>query len=154
MHPEEHALGSFDLINDRLWYCTHYGEIGAKDLRQGRSKASVYEASEKKLNTVHVNPIDPNYLVTAGLDRIVRIFDIRNLKKEAEPLKSFEHGKSVNSAYWDPVFGKDIVSTSFDDTLGLWKDSLGDSSRHIIIKHNNNTGTFFIHSNKSRSMGA
>ena len=110
------------------------------DLRN-REPVLLYTASERKLNTISINPLRPEYLVTAGLDHVVRIFDSRMLKEEAEPLKEFVHGKSVNSAFWDPVYGLDILSTSFDDSLGLWKNALEQDSKHIAIRHNNNTGT-------------
>ncbi|KAJ3306369.1 hypothetical protein HDV03_005336 [Kappamyces sp. JEL0829] len=140
VHPEEHALGLFDIHESSLWFCTHHGEIGQMDIRARRESSAVYEASEKKLNTIHINPQTPHLLVTAGLDHIVRIFDARNLKTEAEPVKTFEHGKSVNSAFWDPVYGLDVLSLSFDDTIGVWKNAAGESSKHIAIRHNNNTG--------------
>ncbi|KAI8843675.1 WD40-repeat-containing domain protein [Chytridium lagenaria] len=45
-----------------------------------------------------------------------------------EALRSYRHGKSVNSAFWD-ASGKHVLSLSFDDTI-----------REIKIRHNNNTG--------------
>jgi WD40 repeat protein len=135
VHPEEHAIGHFDFRENDLWFSTHYGSVGIVDPRS--KHARFYEVSEKKLNTIHMNPINQSYFCTAGLDGFVRIFDVRKIDS-LEPVMTWKHEKSVNSAYWSPN-GNDIVSTSFDDTLGLWKDVLCKES-HVTIRHNNNTG--------------
>ncbi|KAI8895729.1 WD40-repeat-containing domain protein [Globomyces pollinis-pini] len=143
VHPDEVSINYFDLVKQGGWFSTSQGEIGQFDLRKrlGSLKAT-YLASSKKINTVHVNPRHEHLLCTAGLDGTVRIFDVRNLKSSEDlidPLLSFQHSKSVNSAFWDPT-GTDIISTSFDDTLNLWKSAHSDNSQHIKIRHNNNTG--------------
>jgi WD repeat-containing protein 76 len=135
VHPSKHAIGHFDYHETDLWYATHHGEVGLIDRRKKNSIS--YQISERKLNTMVFNPTNKDYFCTAGLDGIVRIFDVRNIKS-LEPLKTFEHSKSCNSAFWSPD-GKHIISTSFDDTLGLWKNVLGNEER-LSIPHNNNTG--------------
>jgi WD40 repeat protein len=135
VHPSRHAIGHFDYHHDSIWYATHYGEVGLIDSRKKTSTS--YQVSERKLNTLVFNPSERDYFCTAGLDGIVRVFDVRQIKS-LEPVKVYEHSKSCNSAFWSPN-GKHIVSTSFDDTLGVWKNVLGDEDR-IAIPHNNATG--------------
>lgn len=55
--------------------------------------------------------------------RKVLDFDLDIVEKFIESAKGkgtlrgeYEHGKSVSSAFWDPR-GRQIVSTSYDDTL-------------------------------------
>jgi WD40 repeat protein len=139
VHPSKHAIGHFDYRQEDLWYSTHYGEVGLIDLR--KKTAQTYEASERKLNTLVFHPSRNEYFCTGGLDGIVRIFDVRKLSKSGlcEPVQQFEHSKSCNSAFWSPD-GKHILSTSFDDTLGLWKNALDGQVENLSIRHNNNTG--------------
>ena len=136
---DQNPIAQFDLLNDQtLWWCNHQGEIGRTDVRESANRIQIYQASPKKLNTIHFST-NTNYFTTAGLDHIVRIFDIRKLSDEPEPISTFTHGKSVNSAYWDPK-GLDILSVSFDDSIVLWKDAVSNSSHKHVIRHNNNTG--------------
>ena len=147
VHPEEDALGHFDFFNpENLWFSTHQGSVGLVDSRSSPKSRFLFSASLKKLNTIDINRLFPHYLVTAGLDHAVRIFDTRKLKEVdglLEPVKIFKHTKSVNSAYWDPVSGSSIASLSFDDSIMIWNDVLqseGPSRKHIAIRHNNQTG--------------
>ncbi|KAI8905808.1 WD repeat-containing protein [Gorgonomyces haynaldii] len=135
LHPDKDIITHFDCYEDTIWFSTGSGECGLLDKRA--KKPEMYEFSEKKLNTIDLNPNDSNYLLVSGLDRTLKIFDIRKLKKTSEPVLEFEHQKSVNSAYWDPN-GKHILSTSFDDTLGLFQNAMTDVKR-VNIRHNNNT---------------
>ncbi|KAJ3399658.1 hypothetical protein CcCBS67573_g04813 [Chytriomyces confervae] len=158
IHPAEFEMIShFDMCQNSnlLWISDGSGGATLLDTRESNSKpAVIHQLSEKKINTIHVNPANPNYIAVAGLERSVKIFDIRrlNVKEKSgneesdgedgivEPLLSLEHRLSVNSAYWDPL-GKDIISTSFDDTLGLMKDVLNKKGAGVIrIRHNNQTG--------------
>jgi hypothetical protein len=47
--------------------------------------------------------------------------------------------QGVSHAAFSPLGGDNIVSTSFDDTIRIWKDWSASSSC-LQIKHNNNTG--------------
>jgi WD40 repeat protein len=131
------AIGHFDIINNDLWFVTHDGRLGFTDSRATQTEGKQFNVSEKKLNTIHINPIKTQNICIAGLDGFVRLFDLRKII-ENEPVKIFEHDKSVNSAYWSPD-GMDIASTSFDDTVAIWKHALEDHE-HLSIKHNNRTG--------------
>ncbi|KAI8620782.1 WD40-repeat-containing domain protein [Chytriomyces sp. MP71] len=158
IHPEGDMLSHFSLTSQNpheIWISDGSGLATLLDTRVPYDPASststhFYTLSDKKINTIHANPRDPNYLVTAGLDRTVRIFDVRKLAPAqpladnhadpAEALAVLPHRLSVNSAYWDPS-GRDVISTSFDDTLGLWKEVLREAENGLVsIKHGNNTG--------------
>jgi WD40 repeat protein len=104
-----------------------------QDLRDRQKNALIYDASSKKLNTIHINPLNTNLYTTCGLDKTVRVFDFRSNKTE---INLFSHRNSVNSAFWNYT-GDSILSTSFDDTLSIWNP---ESGTQLSIDHNNNTG--------------
>ncbi|KAJ3009344.1 UNVERIFIED_CONTAM: hypothetical protein HDU68_002747 [Siphonaria sp. JEL0065] len=159
LHPDQDMISHFDLgLNaNLLWISDGSGAATHLDIRAPRPGATnppkFYQLSEKKINTIHINPVNQNHIVIGGLDRTVKIFDVRNMKpissnnsndtevlELVEPLITLEHRLSVNAAYWDPK-GVDIVSTSFDDTLGLWKNVMTEKEDGLIkIHHNNQTG--------------
>ncbi|KAJ3135390.1 hypothetical protein HK100_002752 [Physocladia obscura] len=141
-----------------IWATDGSGACVAIDSREPvEMTRKFHQLSDKKINTIHLNPADPNILAVAGLDRTVKVFDIRYMggngqnhrRKVAddandddlvEPVFTLEHSLSVNSAYWDPS-GKDLLSTSFDDSIGLWKNVLKSREAGLLkIKHNNQTG--------------
>ncbi|KAJ3313078.1 WD repeat-containing protein 76 [Boothiomyces sp. JEL0838] len=136
VHPEESMITFINQTTNEIWFSTDQGEVGMTDKRE--KPVQLYTVSAKKLNTVHFNPVSTDYFCVSGLDNYVQVFDKRYLKEENESLYSFKHQKSVNSAFWDPN-GKHILSTSFDDTVGIWRNVLGEST-HLPIMHNNNTG--------------
>ena len=51
--------------------------------------------------------------------RNVHVWDARKMqsKKNPKPLETLVHSKSVNSAYFSPVTGQSIVTTSMDDRI-------------------------------------
>lgn len=135
--------------NNNIWFSTSDGYVGLQDTREQKSSsAQLYRFSEKKINTIHLNPIDHNVIVTCGLDRVIRLHDKRNLKNPSEelikPIFDLSHPLSVNSVYWDST-GKDLLSTSFDDTIGLWKNVMETKEQGLIsIRHNNHTGRYSL----------
>ncbi|KAJ3059833.1 hypothetical protein HDU98_004140, partial [Podochytrium sp. JEL0797] len=150
VHPDDDMVSHFDVGQSAhlLWVSDGLGSAALVDTRVPvATSPSFFDLSEKKINTIHWNPTDQNYIAIGGLDRTVKVFDVRNMKPSVpgdedlvEPVMTLPHRLSVNSAYWDPS-GKDIISTSFDDTLGLWKNVLVEKESGLVkIRHNNNTG--------------
>lgn len=150
VHETKDILTHFDLMagDKECWFSTGSGDAGMFDLRAA-SKVKLYSLSAKKINTIHINPTSQRHIIVCGLDRTIKLFDVRKLVVGGddliEPLIEMDHGKSVNSAYWDPqgIFdlteGKLICSTSFDDTVAIWSDAIT-SPLKVSIRHNNNTG--------------
>ncbi|KAJ3273018.1 hypothetical protein HDV01_004924 [Terramyces sp. JEL0728] len=136
VHPDETMVTFISQVANELWFSTDLGQVGMADPRD--KAVNLFDVSVKKLNTIHFNPIKTDYFCVSGLDNYVQVYDKRYLGEENKPLHSFKHQKSVNSAFWDPN-GRHVLSTSFDDTVGLWRDVLEDFT-HLKIKHNNNTG--------------
>ena len=138
---DRHSVASFDLKDSYMYIGKNYGELVFLDTRS--KSTTSYEISTRKVSSVHINPANSSLVCTAGLDNHFKIWDRRHFSK---PVSFFEHDKSVTSAYWNSA-GDAIVSTSYDDTVQIFKlpaaksDSL---SADILIHHNNQTGNALL----------
>ena len=102
------------------------GGVTHQDLRQPMSTAKRWKVAESKAGCISLNSANENYFATSHLNRDVRIWDIRMLRKldsiesshetvyEKACTAVFEHGRACTSAYWDPS-GKHLLSTSYDN---------------------------------------
>lgn len=151
VHPEETWLTAMDIdsVQNRIWFTDGEGYCGFRDLRS-KEFSTLYPLSHRCIRSFHLNPTNPNYFVTSGLDQTVRLFDARCLKKPTKPkshsLKNAtadelspcvtawtDHNKSVTSAYWTHD-GKSFVTTSYDDTLRVYQDVLsGEALKDVNI---------------------
>ncbi|XP_051896450.1 WD repeat-containing protein 76 [Pristis pectinata] len=97
----------------------------------------------KHLRTVSVHPVNRHYFVTAA-SQCAAIYDIRNLKASSnKPLAYLNtQMRRVNSAYFSPVTGNRVVTTSMDDRIRVFDTSAIISEIPCVtsITHNNNTG--------------
>eukprot|EP00884_Botryococcus_braunii_P017509 jgi/Botrbrau1/4441/Bobra.0348s0029.2 len=141
------------IITGDSWGFAHF-----VDLRSKEKVGSTLIHKKAKVNTIHVNPLDQNLLLTAGNDWMARLFDLRVLvsslpsastppagkKVEDAPgqLGLLEHGKVVNSAYFSPHTGRKVLTTCIDNRLRVWDFLLGRSSpepdREIVHSHDFN----------------
>ncbi|KAG2753264.1 WD40 repeat-like protein [Suillus brevipes Sb2] len=170
----EHLITSMDLPvgGHEMWISDASGGLTHLDLREPKDKACWYGLSTAKVGTVSINPTSPHFLLTASNSRELKVWDSRKLQKltsatgpyqlsqytvqdlvwskkgKGTVRGTFQHGKSVSSAYWDPR-GRSIVSTSYDDSIRLWDLDVAkyDSSPAFPsftpfrgIKHNCQTG--------------
>jgi WD40 repeat protein len=134
LYSNQTPISCIDIIDNEIWFSNFEGQVGMIDKRnESRSiNSNLFMKSEKKINTIHFNPLDSNYFTTAGLDCIVRLFD----KRMTDCISEFHHEKSANSSFFNPT-GDLILSTSFDDTLNIWNHKTNTS---IPIYHNNKSG--------------
>lgn len=110
-----------------------------------------------KLQSVHVNPADPNYLLTAGNDYTARLLDVRALSAEVAPEAKGKgragaapppaqlatlggHTKVINAAVFSPVTGRKVLTTCQDNRLRVWDNwALGQNDglpdREIVHSH-------------------
>ncbi|KAG7452439.1 WD40 repeat-like protein [Guyanagaster necrorhizus] len=147
---DETLLCSIDLTptGNEMWVSDAAGGLTHLDLRQHQSKGTWYGLSDQKIGCVSVNPVRPEFVLTASNSRSLKIWDVRKLKPLGTPPTSsdssvveiglesvnkfveskkghgclrgeWRHEKSVSSAYWDPR-GRSVVSTSYDDSIRLW----------------------------------
>lgn len=71
--------------------------------------------TDRRINTLHLEPLNQRLLATSGSDATVSIWDVRKLApaaaglaagngpaKGAQPLAHLSHGKSCHAAYFAP----------------------------------------------------
>ena len=107
---------------------------------------------EKKINTIQYHPTNSNVLVTASLDRTVRIWDVRKLKKKGTNNQSsfiteYVHPLSVNSASFSPSSSGQVLATVCqNNSIYLFhaehdSGSAGAKDKAaLVIPHDNQTG--------------
>ncbi|XP_030848915.1 WD repeat-containing protein 76 [Strongylocentrotus purpuratus] len=130
----------------------HYrtGNVVVVDTRSRNRKGgeNVYHVHSSNARTVSVHPTMPHYFVTASTDRTAALWDIRSMKSKGinKPIAEMPHGKSVSSAFFSPITGSKILTTSLDDRISIFdtksaKDGgMSDVKRTLWQSHNNRTG--------------
>lgn len=67
------------------------------------------------------NKYRPSILATAGVDRIIRTFDVR--APQQGPLAAMiGHGYAIRKLAWSPHLSDMILSASYDMTCRVWSD--------------------------------
>ncbi|KAJ6424834.1 hypothetical protein OIU84_025578 [Salix udensis] len=90
-----------------------------------------------KVVGLHCNPVQPELLLSCGNDHFARIWDMRQLKAGSS-LSDLAHNRIVNSAYFSPLSGSKILTTSQDNRLRIWDSIFGNldsPSREIVHSH-------------------
>jgi len=137
--------------DDCLFISTSAGTVLHVDLRMKKKITFNKYLSEKKINTVSLHP-NGQTMVTAGLDRMVQIWDIRKFQtdkrqnsngKVSKPLSIQHVTKSVNSAFFSPS-GRNLLCTTMANTIDIIKDAHLQTSvikePTFRIRHDNQTG--------------
>lgn len=110
-----------------------------------RSNSKIGEAilihkKGSKVVGLHCNPVQPELLLSCGNDHFARIWDMRQLKAGSS-LSDLAHKRVVNSAYFSPLSGSKILTTSQDNRLRIWDSIFGNldsPSREIVHSHDFN----------------
>ncbi|KAJ1179158.1 hypothetical protein NDU88_004394 [Pleurodeles waltl] len=145
---EAASFSSFDFLSDdcfKLLVGLWDGDVAVVDRRTpGTSCELLAQVNSKTVRTVHVHPVDRNYIMTAGAGD-VSIYDVRRLKpKGMRPVASLlGNTKSVGSAYFSPITGNRVVTICADDRIRVYDTtSLHAEAPPLLLslKHNNNTG--------------
>jgi len=142
-----------------LHFTTLDGRFGTHDLRTpAHEKAGeMFQLSEKKIGGFSLHPLNPHIVVTASLDRTIKLWDLRKIAGRGEnrlPLLLGEHESrlSVSHAAFNPA--GQVATASYDDTVKIYDfSSLNTVSApsptavpeaamtpKTIIPHNNQTG--------------
>ncbi|KAJ1567692.1 hypothetical protein HK096_009057, partial [Nowakowskiella sp. JEL0078] len=150
----DNFLSSLDLhcsSPDILYFGKKLGQLFQLDTRETKNTTRFLKASTSKITNSMLNPDNQYQIITSGLERCFKIWDIRKLEwlSDVEQttvatnfLFEFKHSKSCTSAYWNST-GQSIVSTSYDNTVKTFDSSnVEDKNLKIIasISRNNNTG--------------
>ena len=146
--------GCWDNDKGGIWLTTSFGNLMHFDIRSGKVGVNV-RASGKKINCCSQNKTKDKLIAVGGLDREVKIFDIRKLgkykkggkaMKSPEALATQDYGGSINSVFFSPG-GDKLLTTSTADVITVVKDAhlaSGDmgGGKCQYIKHNNKTGRY------------
>jgi len=144
--------GCLDHRNEDCFFVsTSRGTAMHLDLRCQKSLTFHEELSEKKINTLSLHP-NGHSLISAGLDCTVQLWDIRKFdnkkkKKASSPVAMYHGGRSINSAFFSPNTGSNVICTSMNNKLDILQDfHLQSTTNNKYIKpshsilHNNQTG--------------
>ncbi|XP_033108047.1 WD repeat-containing protein 76-like isoform X2 [Anneissia japonica] len=116
------------------------------DRRTNSSPVQTYKLHDRNVKTVSIHPLKKNYFVTASTDTTVALWDLRMLSNEGKnkPLSYLPHLKTVSSAFFSPVTGSQVLTTSVDDRLRIADFDMSGSTQGLnlktTIRHNNHTG--------------
>ncbi|KAI5302446.1 hypothetical protein KEM56_000692, partial [Ascosphaera pollenicola] len=102
-----------------VYFTSLEGNFGYHDTRtRNRQGAQIYPLSDKKIGGFTLCPAAPNYFATASLDRSMRVWDLRNLKKEASvPVGEHISALSVSHAAFNSA--GQIATASYDNTIKI-----------------------------------
>ncbi|KAL2317498.1 hypothetical protein Fmac_031374 [Flemingia macrophylla] len=120
----------------------NFGFLYMVDMRSNHSISDAILIHKKgtKVVGIHCNPIQPDILLTCGNDHFARIWDMRRIEPGSS-LYNLEHKRVVNSAYFSPITGTKILTTSLDNRLRIWDSIFGNMdspSREIVHSHDFN----------------
>ncbi|XP_033751817.1 WD repeat-containing protein 76-like [Pecten maximus] len=147
--PEDdyNLLKNFDFQSESsILVSQQDGSVALVDRRtKGVEAEHEYKLHWKSLRTVSVHPVHTHIFATASTDGTVSLWDHRKLKssgKKNEPIYLKQHAKSVTSAYFSPLTGKYILTTSLDDKISVFENSSSGTSlgEGRVMSHNNHVG--------------
>ncbi|KAG4954969.1 hypothetical protein JHK87_040563 [Glycine soja] len=118
-----------------------FGFLHMVDMRSNnRSGDAILIHKKGKVVGIHCNPIQPDIFLTCGNDHFARIWDLRQIEAGSS-LYDLKHTRVVNSAYFSPISGTKILTTSQDNRLRVWDSIFGNMdspSREIVHSHDFN----------------
>ncbi|XP_072017398.1 WD repeat-containing protein 76-like [Amphiura filiformis] len=120
------------------------GHVAIVDTRTRCGAESVHRLHDKSIRTVSVHPLKKNCIVTGSKDGTVALWDTRSLKTKGKKNKSIttlNQGRGVTGAYFSPLTGRKLLTTSHNDTLKVY--TFADNGAVFLkttVRHNNFVG--------------
>ncbi|KAL9179999.1 hypothetical protein ACHAXT_007969 [Thalassiosira profunda] len=128
--PEATLTYHTDIVEDVDWHNRDANMVGSCgddrmvclwDCRAGKRDKPVHvvrEAHAGDVNGMEFHPLNEFYLATGGSDKVVKVWDMRNLKS---PLQTLEgHENQVFAVRWSPLNDSVLASCSADRRIALW----------------------------------
>lgn len=119
------------------------GDLDIVDLRSKERVHKTFTLHDRKINTVHLDPLGGNVMATGATDTRVRLWDVRKLGPKVDPLAEGKHNQACQAAYLAPDGSQRVVSTSFDNMVRVW-DGKKDLAPIVSIKHDCQTGRWIL----------
>jgi WD40 repeat protein len=138
-----------------VYFTTLHGEFGIHDTREGKTRTRTFQLSDKKIGGFTLNPASPHFIVTASLDRYMRLWDLRKINgkgSEKTPALVGEHLSRLSVSHAAFNSAGQVVTSSYDDTVKIYDFSecrnwtvgteLAEEEMRpkTVIKHNNQSG--------------
>ncbi|XP_065878301.1 protein DAMAGED DNA-BINDING 2 [Euphorbia lathyris] len=125
-----------------VFVADNFGFLYMVDTRSNNKtgEAILIHKKGSKVVGLHCNPVHPELLLSCGNDHFARIWDIRRLEAGSS-LYDLGHKRVVNSAYFSPLSGSKILTTSQDNRISVWDSIFGNldsPSREIVHSHDFN----------------
>ena len=76
---------------------------------------------KKKVLNLQFSPREPYIFVSASVDNVVKVFDVRNIRDSGSSLCDLAHDHPVNSAYFSRVDGARLLTTDQHSQLRVYK---------------------------------
>ncbi|KAJ8568760.1 hypothetical protein K7X08_030982 [Anisodus acutangulus] len=137
-------LYGLDVNSDKnvVLVADNFGYLYMADIRSNNimSKPTLIHKKGTKVVGLNCNPLQPDLLLSCGNDHFARIWDIRRLEAGSS-LYNLEHKRVVSSAYFSPISGSKILTTSLDNRIRVWDSIFGNldyPSREIVHSHDFN----------------
>ncbi|XP_050237949.1 protein DAMAGED DNA-BINDING 2 [Mercurialis annua] len=120
----------------------NFGFLYMVDMRSNNKsgKEILIHKKGSKVVGIHCNPVHPELILSCGNDHFARIWDLRRLEAGSS-LCDLEHKRVVNCAYFSPLSGSKILTTSQDNRIRVWDSIFGNldtPSREIVHSHDFN----------------
>ncbi|KAM7255868.1 hypothetical protein ACFE04_011609 [Oxalis oulophora] len=137
-------LYGMDINSDKgvVLVADNFGLLYCMDMRSNSQigKGILIHKKGSKVVGLHCNPVQPELLLSCGNDHFARIWDMRRLESGGS-IYDLAHRRVVNSAYFSPLSGTKILTTSQDNRLRIWDSIFGNMetpSREIVHSHDFN----------------
>ncbi|KAF3641416.1 Protein DAMAGED DNA-BINDING 2 [Capsicum annuum] len=120
----------------------NFGYLYMADIRSNNvmCEPNLIHKKGTKVVGLNCNPLQPDLLLSCGNDHFARIWDMRRLEAGSS-LYNLEHKRVVSSAYFSPLSGSKILTTSLDNRIRVWDSIFGNldyPSREIVHSHDFN----------------
>jgi WD40 repeat protein len=145
----EYSAMAMDGKSNRLYLGNTDGGLDLIDMREDgkrtKTLASAPIIHNRKVNTIHIDPLADHLVATSSTDATVAVWDMRKFgKKNPTPLSTGSHRQTCQSAYFAPDGSQRILTTSFDNSVRVWNTKKNELEQTLYIKHDNQTGRWVL----------
>ncbi|XP_044472432.1 WD repeat-containing protein 76-like isoform X2 [Mangifera indica] len=140
VHSGEYSIYSLSQqpnVANTLYFSEGQGGLNIWDVRTKKSTTESH-LHNARINTIDFNSQNLSTMATSSSDGTACLWDLRSMNAhKPQPLKIASHKKAVHAAYFSPS-GSSLVTTSYDDTVGIWSGVNFEDA--CMIEHYNQTG--------------